>query len=35
LPITRIGTIEKSAGVRLVDAEGKPVPVAAGGYRHF
>jgi thiamine-monophosphate kinase len=40
LPITAIGTIdqgegEKRAGVRLVDAQGKPIPVATPGYRHF
>jgi hypothetical protein len=35
LPLTAIGTIEPGAAVRLVDAEGKAVPVAAAGYRHF
>jgi thiamine-monophosphate kinase len=35
LAITAIGTIEKGAGVRLVDALGNPVPVASAGYRHF
>src|SRR6266404_1301664 len=35
LPLTAIGTIEPGAAVRLVDAEGKVVPVAAAGYRHF
>src|SRR5438876_580473 len=35
LPLTAIGTIEPGTGVRLVDAEGKIVPVAATGYRHF
>ena len=35
LPITAIGTIESGAGVRLVDADGKAVPITAGGYRHF
>jgi thiamine-monophosphate kinase len=35
LPITAIGTIESGAGVRLVDAGGKTVPIAAAGYRHF
>src|SRR5437764_1234849 len=34
LALTPIGTIEPGAGVRLVDAEGKIVPVAAAGYRH-
>ncbi len=35
LPLTAIGTIEPGAAVHLVDAEGKVVPVAAAGYRHF
>jgi thiamine-monophosphate kinase len=35
LPITEIGTIEAGAGVRLVDAAGNPVPVAAAGWQHF
>jgi thiamine-monophosphate kinase len=35
LPITAIGTIDSGAGVRLVDADGKTVPVTAAGYRHF
>ena len=40
LPITAIGIIGPSAGdngegVRLVDANGKAIPVAAAGYRHF
>lgn len=35
LPITPIGTIRKGAGVRLLASDGRPVPVAAGGYRHF
>jgi thiamine-monophosphate kinase len=35
LPLTAIGEIEAGAAVRLVDAEGKLVPVAATGYRHF
>jgi thiamine-monophosphate kinase len=35
LPLTAIGTIETDTGVRLVDAAGKVVPVAAAGYRHF
>jgi thiamine-monophosphate kinase len=35
LPITAIGTIEKSAGVRLLDANGKDIPLADTGYRHF
>jgi thiamine-monophosphate kinase len=35
LPIAAIGTIDSGTGVRLVDADGKTVPVAAAGYRHF
>ncbi len=35
LPITAIGAIEPGAGVRLLDAEGHPIPVASAGYRHF
>ena len=35
LPLTAIGTIEKGAGVRLVDGEGKEVPLTNTGYRHF
>ena len=35
LPITAIGAIEPGEGVRLLDADGQPVPVAAPGYRHF
>jgi thiamine-monophosphate kinase len=35
LPITEIGEIVAGEGVRLVDAEGAEIPVAAGGWRHF
>jgi thiamine-monophosphate kinase len=35
LPITRIGRIEPGEGVRLVDAEGRSIPVGEPGYRHF
>jgi thiamine-monophosphate kinase len=35
LPITPIGIIEPGSGVRLLAADGQPVPVAAPGYRHF
>jgi thiamine-monophosphate kinase len=35
LPIAAIGLIDRGAGVRLVDAAGNAVPVAAAGYRHF
>lgn len=35
LPITAIGTIEAGTAVRLVDASGNAIPIAAAGYRHF
>jgi thiamine-monophosphate kinase len=35
LPVTRIGRIEGGSGVRLVDAAGRAIALAAGGYRHF
>ena len=35
LPITKIGKIEPGAGVRLVDAEARPIPLDDTGYRHF
>jgi thiamine-monophosphate kinase len=35
LPIAPIGRIETGAGVRLVDADGRAVAVAAAGWRHF
>jgi thiamine-monophosphate kinase len=35
LPITKIGKIELGEGVRLVDAEGRTIPVDVPGYRHF
>ena len=35
LAITEIGTIERGEGVRLVAADGRVVPLAAAGYRHF
>jgi thiamine-monophosphate kinase len=35
LPITRVGRIEAREGVRLIDAEGRPIPVDHPGYRHF
>ena len=35
IPVTRIGSIHAGTGVRLVDADGRPVPVEATGYRHF
>lgn len=35
LPITGIGRIGSSAGVRLLDRQGRGIAVASGGYRHF
>ena len=35
LPITEIGTIEPGLGVRLVDRNGRVVPITTAGYRHF
>ncbi|MGE3784695.1 MAG: thiamine-monophosphate kinase, partial [Alphaproteobacteria bacterium] len=35
LPITHIGLIEPGIGVRALDADGRPVPFAAAGWRHF
>jgi thiamine-monophosphate kinase len=35
LPIAEIGIIEAGAGVRLVDASGREVPVPTAGWRHF
>ncbi len=35
IPVTEIGRIEAGAGVRLVDADGRTIPVEAAGYRHF
>ena len=35
LAITAIGEIEAGAGVRLVDADGRTIPLADTGYRHF
>jgi thiamine-monophosphate kinase len=35
LPITEIGAIAEGRGVRLVSADGREIPVAAGGWRHF
>jgi thiamine-monophosphate kinase len=35
IPITEIGRIEAGAGVRLVDDDGRTIPVEATGYRHF
>jgi thiamine-monophosphate kinase len=35
LPITEIGAIAAGAGVRLVDAAGKPIATKTAGWRHF
>lgn len=35
VPVTRIGRIEAGSGVRVLDEEGKAVPVTGVGYRHF
>ena len=35
LPVTRIGLIERGKGVRLVDSEGRAIPVDHAGYHHF
>ena len=34
LPITATGAMERKAGVRLVDAVRKQVPITASGWRH-
>jgi thiamine-monophosphate kinase len=33
--VTRIGRIVRSAGMRLIGADGKTRPLAAGGWEHF
>ena len=35
LPITATGAIERKAGVRLVDAARKRLPITASGWQHF
>jgi len=35
LPITEIGVIEAGEGVRLVDANGREIPLDRAGWRHF
>lgn len=35
IEVTAIGTVEAGGGVRLLDADGNGIPVAAGGFRHF
>ena len=33
--VVRIGSVEEGAGVRLLDAEGRAIPIAAPGFTHF
>ena len=35
LAVTRIGATGRGHGVVAVDAEGRPLPLARAGYRHF
>ena len=35
LAVTRIGTIERGEGVRVVDADGQPLALGRTGYAHF
>lgn len=35
VPVTRIGTIDATPGLRVLDRQGRPVTVAARGYDHF
>jgi thiamine-monophosphate kinase len=35
VPITEVGRVKAGAGVRLVDANGRVIPVEGTGYRHF
>ena len=35
LPLTPIGTIREGEGVRLLDAQGKEMPIGARGFDHF
>ncbi len=35
LPLTRIGLMERGQGVTVVDADGRPLPIARAGYQHF
>ncbi len=34
-PVTRIGTIESEPGLRLVDAQGQPIPARFASFDHF
>ena len=33
--LTRIGQVKRGKGVSLLDADGKPVRIDAGGFDHF
>jgi thiamine-monophosphate kinase len=35
LPLTRIGAMEPGRGVTILDSNGQPMSLGAGGYRHF
>jgi thiamine-monophosphate kinase len=35
LPLTPIGRLTEGSGVRVLDRDGAPLDLAAGGYRHF
>ena len=35
LPLTRIGWMTGSSGVRILDARGAPLDLGQEGYRHF
>ena len=35
VPITYIGRVEGGSGVAVLDRQGRPVTLVAGGYRHF
>jgi thiamine-monophosphate kinase len=35
VPVTQIGRIVEGRGIRVVGLDGKPLPIADGGYRHF
>ena len=35
LAVTRIGAIERGQGVTITDADGQPLALGRGGYRHF
>ena len=35
LPLTQLGDIRAEPGLAVLDAHGRPLPLGAGGYRHF